>query len=182
MMQCSGQQVCNHGVRTDKAFYLANEPNPDFTVKPESNLDDLVGFVSRCSVCGGPSKIIARHSFTSEVPDCPEGFHEIWEGFSYLMVTSSGASGGGQTLASAGSCLEEFYIPTFVECLGRGTCGFYINNIDYWLAQNPDITQPGMWGMGNVYNGLSEIKDMGVARCAVCAADVRYKHINYFSD
>lgn len=182
MMQCSGGQVCNHGVRTDKAFYLANEQNPDFTIKPESNLDDLIGYVSRCSVCGGSSKILARHSFTSDVPECPEGFHEIWEGFSYLMVTSSGASGGGQTLASAGSCLEEFYVPTFVECLGRGTCGFYINNIDYWLAQNPDLTQPGMWGMGNVYSGINEILDMGVARCAVCAKDVRMKHINYFQD
>merc|ERR1712071_77746 len=164
MMQCSGGKVCSHGVRTDKAFYLANEQNPDFAIKPESNLDDLIGYVSRCSVCGGSSKILARHSFTSDVPECPEGFHEIWEGYSYLMVTSSGASGGGQTLASAGSCV------------------FYINNIDYWLAQNPDISQPGMWGMGNVYSGINEILDMGVARCAVCAADVRMKHTNYFKD
>ena len=98
------------------------------------------------------------------------------------QVTSSGSSGGGQTLSSAGSCLEEFYIPTFIECLGRGTCAFYINNIDYWLAQNPETTQPGMWGMGNVYSGLDDILDQGVARCTVCAADVRMKHINYFNN
>ena len=85
-----------------------------------------------------------------------------------LQVTSSGVSGGGQDLASSGSCLQQFHLPTFIECLGRGTCAYYINNLDYWLGQNPDITQPGMWGMGNVYSGLDEILDQGVARCTVC--------------
>jgi len=182
MMQCSGGKVCNHGVRTDKSFWLSSDQNPDISVKPESNLDNIVNFISRCKVCTGSSKIVARHSFTSELPTCPTGFHSLWHGYSYLMVTSSGSSGGGQTLSSAGSCLEEFYIPTFIECLGRGTCSFYINNIDYWLAQNPETTQPGMWGMGNVYSGLDDILDQGVARCTVCAKDVRMKHINYFSN
>ena len=86
-----------------------------------------------------------------------------------LQVTTSGVSGSGQDLASTGSCLENFHLPAFIECLGRGTCAYYISNLDYWLAQNPDMTQPGMWGMGNVYSGLEEIIDHGVARCVVCA-------------
>ena len=45
-----------------------------------------------------------------------------------------------------------------------------------------DLTQPGMWGMGNVYSGIEDILNMGVARCAVCAKDVQMRHINYFQD
>ena len=90
----------------------------------------------------------------------------------FPQVSSNGPSGGSQDLASSGSCLENFFIPTFIECLGRGTCAYYITNLDYWLAQNPDITQPGMWGMGNVYSGLDDILDNGISRCTVCAKDI----------
>jgi len=134
-----------------------------------TSIDEIQDHISRCRVCVGTKYVLTRHSFTGEKPECPNNFHEVWNGYSYLMVTSSGTSGGGQDLASSGSCLENFHLPTFIECLGRGTCAYYINNLDYWLAQNPDITQPGMWGMGNVYSGLDDILEQGVARCTVCA-------------
>lgn len=167
-MQCAGNEVCRHGVRADKSFWLAVEAEADYTVKPMSSIDEIVPHISRCTVCSGTQFILTRHSFTAESPECPDDFTPLWEGYSYAMVTSSGVSGGGQDLASSGSCLQQFHLPTFIECLGRGTCAYYINNLDYWLGQNPDITQPGMWGMGNVYSGLDEILDQGVARCTVC--------------
>ena len=98
-----------------------------------------------------------------------------------LQVTSSGASGGGQTLSSPGSCLERFYLPTFIECLGRGTCSYYINNIDFWLAQKQQPV-PGMWGMGAIYDGIDSILENGVAKCVVCAKTVRKVHVDYFGD
>jgi len=168
-MQCSSSDVCRHGVRTDKSFWLAVDAEADYTVKPMTSIDEIEQHISRCTVCLGTQYILARHSFTDVAPECPEDFSPLWQGYSYVMVTSSGVSGGGQDLASSGSCLENFYLPTFIECLGRGACAYYINNLDYWLAQNPDMTQPGMWGMGNVYSGLDEILDQGVARCTVCA-------------
>ena len=87
-----------------------------------------------------------------------------------LQVTSSGESGGGQALSSPGSCIEALHLPTFMECLGGGYCSFYINNIDYWLAQRSEGTaSPGLyWSLGYVYNGLDEIIERGVARCTVC--------------
>merc|ERR1712176_1660372 len=130
-----------------------------YTVKPMTSIDEIEQHISRCTVCLGTQYILARHSFTDVAPECPEDFSPLWQGYSYVMVTSSG------------SCLENFYLPTFIECLGRGTCAYYINNLDYWLAQNPDTSQPGMWGMGNVYSGLDDILDQGVARCTVCARD-----------
>lgn len=168
-MQCSSSDVCRHGVRTDKSFWLAVDAEADYTVKPMTSIDEIENHISRCKVCMGTQYILARHSFTDTAPDCPEDFSPLWEGYSYVMVTSSGTSGGGQDLSSSGSCLENFYLPTFIECLGRGTCAYYINNLDYWLAQNPEMSQPGMWGMGNVYSGLDEIIRQGVARCVVCA-------------
>jgi integrin beta 8 len=165
-MQCSSSDVCRHGVRTDKSFWLA--VNKDAPLKPMNDEDTIKPYISRCAVCIGTSYVLARHSFTSTAPDCPDDFSAMWTGYSYVMVTSSGTSGGGQDLSSAGSCLENFFLPTFIECLGRGTCSYYINNLDYWLAQKQPVI-PGMWGMGNVYNGMDVIMNNGVARCTVCA-------------
>jgi len=168
-MQCSASDVCRHGVRTDKSFWLGTNQGADFASKPMNNIDEILPHISRCRVCMGTKYIIARHSFKATAPACPADFSEIWTGYSYVMVTSSSTSGGGQDLSSAGSCLENFFLPTFIECLGRGTCSYYINNLDYWLAQNQETNQPGMWGMGNVYSGLADILDQGVSRCVVCA-------------
>ena len=46
--------------------------------------------------------------------------------FCILQHTGAGAEGGGQQLASPGSCLEDFRSTPFIECNGgRGTCHFY---------------------------------------------------------
>lgn len=49
--------------------------------------------------------------------------------------TAAGAEGGGQSLASPGSCLEDFRATPFIECNGaRGTCHYFANKLSFWLA------------------------------------------------
>ena len=44
-------------------------------------------FFFRCAVCEAPTKAIAIHSQSMDVPDCPENWIELWIGYSFLMVS-----------------------------------------------------------------------------------------------
>lgn len=49
--------------------------------------------------------------------------------------TAAGAEGGGQSLVSPGSCLEDFRATPFIECSGaRGTCHYFANKYSFWLT------------------------------------------------
>ena len=85
-MQCSSSDVCRHGVRTDKSFWLAVGAEADYTVKPMTSIDEIEVHISRCRVCLGTKYVLTRHSFTDSSPECPNHFHKLWEGYSYLMV------------------------------------------------------------------------------------------------
>lgn len=45
-------------------------------------------YISRCSVCEAPTRVIAVHSQSMTIPECPGGWEEIWVGYSFLMVGS----------------------------------------------------------------------------------------------
>lgn len=49
--------------------------------------------------------------------------------------TAAGNEGGGQSLSSPGSCLEDFRTTPFIECNGaRGTCHYFANKHSFWLT------------------------------------------------
>lgn len=49
--------------------------------------------------------------------------------------TAAGAEGGGQSLSSPGSCLEDFRSTPFIECNGaRGSCHYFANKFSFWLT------------------------------------------------
>lgn len=77
---------------------------------------ELQPFISRCAVCKASSTVLAVHSQSIAVPDCPSGWIPLWTGYSFL-----GAEGAGQELDSPGSCLEHFRTtPLFIEVTGEG--------------------------------------------------------------
>lgn len=52
-----------------------------------------------------------------------------------MQHTAAGDEGGGQSLVSPGSCLEDFRATPFIECNGaRGTCHYYANKYSFWLT------------------------------------------------
>ena len=168
-LQCGSRNMCQHGQRTDKSFWLTTNGQDDVkAMAPLKTEEDILPYISRCTVCSGYQYVIARHSYTNELPNCPSNWESLWEGYSYIMVTGGGGVGGGQDLGSPGSCMEEFFLPSFIECVGRGMCSYYVNNLDYWLAAKKD-PMPGMFGMGRIYNGLDQIQSQGLSRCRVCA-------------
>lgn len=40
----------------------------------------------RCSVCETTSNVIAIHSQTTLIPNCPRGWESLWTGYSFVMV------------------------------------------------------------------------------------------------
>lgn len=52
-----------------------------------------------------------------------------------LQHTAAGNEGGGQSLSSPGSCLEDFRTSPFIECNGaKGTCHYFANKHSFWLT------------------------------------------------
>lgn len=53
----------------------------------------LISFLScfsrRCVVCEAPANVIAVHSQSLRVPDCPAGWDGIWIGYSFVMVSAA---------------------------------------------------------------------------------------------
>uniref|UniRef100_A0A915K0H9 Collagen IV NC1 domain-containing protein n=1 Tax=Romanomermis culicivorax TaxID=13658 RepID=A0A915K0H9_ROMCU len=120
----------------------------------------------RCVVCETTSNVIAVHSQTLLVPDCPNGWQSLWIGYSFAMHTAAGAEGGGQSLSSPGSCLEDFRATPFIECNGaRGTCHYFANKFSFWLTTIDDsqmfrIPESQTLKAGNLRERVS--------RCQVC--------------
>lgn len=47
---------------------------------------EISPFISRCVVCDAPANVIAIHSQTLVIPDCPNGWNGMWIGYSFAMV------------------------------------------------------------------------------------------------
>lgn len=81
---CDFNNVCNYASRNDKSYWLStNAPMPMMPVAQ----DDIAPYISRCAVCDSPSNVIAVHSQTLQLPDCPAGWEYLWIGYSFAMVT-----------------------------------------------------------------------------------------------
>lgn len=80
---CNINNVCNYASRNDKSYWLSTSaPIP---MMPVAELD-IPQFISRCVVCDSPTNVIAVHSQTDQVPDCPNGWSGLWLGYSFAMV------------------------------------------------------------------------------------------------
>ncbi|GAB5584812.1 collagen alpha-6(IV) chain isoform X4 [Prionailurus iriomotensis] len=129
---CNINEVCHYAGRNDKSYWLSTTaPIPMMPV----GQTQIPQYISRCSVCEAPSQAIAVHSQDITIPQCPLGWRSLWIGYSFLMHTAAGAEGGGQSLVSPGSCLEDFRATPFIECSGaRGTCHYFANKYSFWLT------------------------------------------------
>ncbi|XP_016096984.1 collagen alpha-2(IV) chain-like [Sinocyclocheilus grahami] len=131
-LYCNPGDVCYYASRNDKSYWLSTTaPIPMMPVEEA----EIKPYISRCSVCEAPSVAIAVHSQDITIPMCPAGWRSLWIGYSFLMHTAAGDEGGGQSLVSPGSCLEDFRTTPFIECNGaKGTCHYFANKQSFWLT------------------------------------------------
>uniref|UniRef100_A0A4W3K944 Collagen IV NC1 domain-containing protein n=1 Tax=Callorhinchus milii TaxID=7868 RepID=A0A4W3K944_CALMI len=105
--------------------------------------------------------LLTRHSQTRDVPVCPAGTQQIYEGFSLLYVQGNERAHG-QDLGTAGSCLRRFSTMPFMFCNINNVCNFASrNDYSYWLS----TPQPMPMSMAPV-SGES-IRPF-ISRCSVC--------------
>lgn len=160
---CNTDRTCRYASRNDYSYWLStDEPPESQTLLSEDTLRTHIG---RCSVCEAPANVMAVHSQTRMVPDCPPDWNSLWSGFSFVMETGVGAEGSGQPLASPGSCLENFRKIPFIECHGRGTCNYYTDSYSYWLAA---LDPEDMFSKPKPRTDTGNFPGELISRCRVC--------------
>ena len=87
-----------------------------------------------------------------------------------LQHTDAGAEGGGQSLVSPGSCLEEFRPTPFIECHGAGRCNYFTTAYSYWLATVEERDQFRKPRQQTLKAGSLQTR---ISRCSVC---IKQKH------
>lgn len=164
-LYCAPSAVCYYASRNDKSYWLSTTASIPMMPVAEQQIQP---YISRCSVCEAPSQAVAVHSQDTSIPTCPPGWRSLWIGYSFLMHTAAGSEGGGQSLMSPGSCLEDFRATPFIECNGaKGTCHYFANKYSFWLttvAPNEEF----------LYSPAQETLKGGqerskVSRCQVCS-------------
>ncbi|TKS93214.1 Collagen alpha-2(IV) chain [Collichthys lucidus] len=164
-LYCSPNEVCYYASRNDKSYWLSTTASIPMMPVGEQQIQ---AYISRCSVCEAPSQAVAVHSQDLTIPTCPPGWRSLWIGYSFLMHTAAGAEGGGQSLVSPGSCLEDFRATPFIECNGaKGTCHYFANKYSFWLT-TVDPNQEFVYSPGQeTLKGGQERSR--VSRCQVCS-------------
>merc|ERR1711973_562064 len=80
---CDVNNVCNYASRNDKSYWLStNAPIPMMPVTDAA----IRPYISRGVVCEAPANVIAVHSQSVNIPDCPRGWGSLWIGYSFVMV------------------------------------------------------------------------------------------------
>lgn len=86
VLACGQNNVCNYASRNDRTFWLSTSaPIPMMPVVEQ----EMKGYISRCVVCEVPTNVIAVHSQSLDIPQCPYGWGSLWIGYSFLMVSYS---------------------------------------------------------------------------------------------
>ncbi|XP_059154889.1 collagen alpha-2(IV) chain-like isoform X2 [Physella acuta] len=163
-VSCTIKGVCYRASRNHRSYWLST--NKTIPMKPVA-ATEILPYISRCVVCSATTNVIAIHSQTSAIPDCPSGWSNLWNGYSFAMNTAVGSSASGQSFSSSGSCLKEFHTTSFIECNGaRGTCHYFPNKRSYWLSTvhaSEQFQKPAF--QTSKAGSLQEL----VSRCTVCS-------------
>lgn len=82
-VRCDLGNICNYAQNNDLSYWLStSEPIPHGPVQRT----DIQRYLSRCVACEAPANVIAVHSQTDSVPNCPSGWARLWDGYSFVMV------------------------------------------------------------------------------------------------
>jgi len=89
-MMCRGRKQngqCHFSFRSEKTYWLSTAADE---IDEQIPMDQNENYVSRCSVCEINSAVLAVHSQSNSVPNCPPSWTSLWVGYSFLMVSGGG--------------------------------------------------------------------------------------------
>jgi len=130
--------------------------------------------ISRCTVCIATGYVMAIHSQSTQVPNCPVAsaygsWTSLWTGYSFLMH-AIGSVAVGQQLDSPGSCLQYYSGSPYVECDADGHCHYWSDYMMYWLYPTD----------AHFVNNTVKRGDVAgrIGRCRVCAYTPNFGVLN----
>lgn len=162
-LMCDVNNVCNYAQNNDDSVWLSTEEPMSMSMAPMEGRE-IEPYVSRCAVCETTTRLIALHSQSMDIPTCPNGWEEMWYGYSFMMHTIDNNGGSGQNLLSPGSCLEEFRTQPVIECHGHGKCNYYDGLSSFWMSV---IEEGEQWQRPRMQT-LKADHTAKVSRCTVC--------------
>lgn len=137
---CDVNNVCNYAQNNDDSIWLSTDEAMSMTMAP-IQAREVEKYISRCAVCETTTRVIALHSQSMTIPNCPDTWEELWYGYSFLANTIDNNGGAGQNLISPGSCLEEFRTQPVIECHGHGRCNYYDGLSAFWMSTVEEYEQ-----------------------------------------
>lgn len=84
-MFCNLNNVCHVASRNDYSYWLSTNAEMTAMMNPVQG-SAIRPYISRCAVCEAPTQLMAMHSQSLEVPNCPAGWTGVWTGYSFVMV------------------------------------------------------------------------------------------------
>lgn len=160
---CDVNNVCNYAQNNDDSIWLSTDEAMSMTMAP-IQAREVEKYISRCAVCETTTRVIALHSQSMTIPNCPESWEELWYGYSFLSSTIDNNGGLGQNLISPGSCLEEFRTQPVIECHGHGRCNYYDGLAAFWMS----TIEEGEQFLKPKQQTLKADHTSKVSRCTVC--------------
>merc|ERR1712088_73129 len=87
-MFCSLNEQCDLASRNDFSYWLSTSAAMPMTMT-NVNGADVQKYISRCVVCEAKSSVMAFHSQSIDVPECPAGWDDIplWIAYSFWLST-----------------------------------------------------------------------------------------------
>ncbi|CAH1241578.1 COL4A2 [Branchiostoma lanceolatum] len=134
--------------------------------KNASQSDDHAG---RPDVPGGKNPadrsaiLTVIHSQTKDIPSCPCGLTEVYNGYSLVELTDSNFDPD-QDLGSAGSCLPYFSVTPVTVCGGK-VCSEQSTQKTLWLTSGEALPTSE--------HVTDDVLASAVSRCTVCQAHAR---------
>lgn len=145
-MRLVSRVVGSEGVRGDRAWWRGGRAG---------GLTPLLR-CARCAVCEAPAMVMAVHSQTIQIPQCPSGWSSLWIGYSFVMVSLAGRPTGPERAAYEGPTSSLLGPPSTCPqepglLLGRGWQGSSGH-------QSPALPGRGCSGMRFKWAGPEEIQ------------------------
>lgn len=169
-MFCDIMNTCHYATRNDYSYWLATN-NPMKSDMGSWNAREIEPYVSRCIVCESATPLFAVHSQTMSIPECPEGYNPLWEGYSHFIASADGGHGGAQTLSSPGSCLQHHLGTPYFHCKSSQQCNFYPHFMSFYLAAMPENEDFNTQVREETLKPDAK-RRARMSRCRVCAANL----------
>lgn len=80
---CGIDGDCQQAQRNDRTYWLLSNNSIGTEAILEADAEDVI---SRCTVCETTKPVLAIHSQSVEGLKCPNGWDDLWTGYSYLTV------------------------------------------------------------------------------------------------